>query len=71
MRFKQKGSTKKTSFTFDSTADFNSKKNPILLSGDIIIVRQTRIGQTAESIKRVAGPVFNLVGIFSLLNNAN
>ena len=66
IRFGPEGLTKKNTFTYNSRAKIDSKKNPILMEGDIINVKRTILGSTSEVVKEFASPIFGIKGIISI-----
>ena len=68
IRFRSDGSTFKNNFAFDSTAKSNSRKNPVLMDGDIINVRRTLLGSTTEVIKEISSPVLGGYGLYKIFD---
>ena len=66
MRFNDHGKAEKKSFTMDLTAKVNSKKNPILLDGDIIHVNQNIIGKSTSFIQDLSSPVLTGFTLFKI-----
>ncbi len=68
IRFNEEGDSEKQSFSFDPNAPAKSKKNPILLHGDIINVNRTIIGKTTNAILQIAPPLFTTNAIFNIFD---
>ena len=69
VRFNADGTTTKSSFYYDESAPLNSKKNPILMSGDIIDVNRSVFGSANYAISEVARPLVNSYGLYKLFTN--
>ena len=68
IRFNTDGSVSRNLFNYDPNAFVNSEKNPILMNGDIINVRRTFIGNTAEVLKEATSPFLSIYGLIELLD---
>ena len=66
LRFNESGKTEKSVFNLDLNASANSKKNPILLDGDIIHVNKTLLGKTTEAVLNLSNPILSTYGIISI-----
>ena len=66
IRFNADGSTLKRKFNYNSKAEINSTKNPILMEGDIINVRRTIIGKTTEILGEISSPILSGYGLYSI-----
>ena len=66
IRFNDDGTTLKYSFNYDQNAPINSRKNPILMSGDIINVRKTILGQSSSIIGEISSPVVGAYGLYKI-----
>lgn len=66
IRFNADGTTTKRSFNYSESAPINSKKNPILMSGDILDVNRSIFGNANYAISEVTRPIINSVGLYKL-----
>lgn len=66
IRFSNNGETKKIKFRYNSNAEPNSRKNPILMDGDIINVKRTIIGKATEVLGEISNPILSGYGIYSI-----
>ena len=65
IRFTKDGEISQSKFRYNPNALPGSGQNPFLLSGDIINIKRSAIGYTADTLSIVTRPI---VGIYSLLN---
>ena len=68
LRFKSDGNTLKYQFKYDPSAKFNTKKNPVLMEGDIINLRKTVLGRTTEIINEIANPILSSYGLYKIFD---
>lgn len=68
IRFNDDGSTSKKSFRYNTSAKINTANNPILMDGDLINVKRTFLGASAEIITEVTTPILTWYGLFNLFN---
>lgn len=68
IRFNENGDSKKQTFYFDPNAPAKSKKNPILLHGDIINVNRTVIGKATAAIMEIAPSVITSNAIYNIFD---
>ena len=68
LRFDEFGETERRSFRFSPQARINTKKNPILMDGDIIHVNQSLLDKTNKVIGLVADPILRSYGLYSIFN---
>ena len=68
LRFNDDGSTQNYKFRFNKNALVNTKKNPILMDGDVINVRRTILGRTTEILKEVSNPILSGYGLYNIFN---
>ena len=66
IRFKNDGTTIKNRFRYDQNAKLNSKRNPILMNGDIINVNKTLMGKGSEVLTEIINPFLIFKGFSSL-----
>jgi len=66
MRFNEYGKAEKKSFAMDFEAQVNSKKNPILLDGDIIHVNQNIIGKSTSLVQDLSSPFLTGLTLFKI-----
>ena len=67
LRFSSSGSLNKDVFRYDQYALPNSRKNPILMDGDIINVKKTYLGKTTEIINEFSNPLFSGYGLYQFI----
>lgn len=68
IRLNRNGKSTKRTFKFDSSALKGSLRNPILISGDIIVVKKNIIAKSAEVIDTVARPILSSYGLYKLFD---
>ena len=68
IRLKESGKTEKRIFKLDTNAKKGSPNNPIIIQGDIIIVRKNLLGKTTASIKEIANPILSGFGLYKIFN---
>lgn len=68
VRFNDDGTTQKKLFKYDPNAPLNSYKNPILMSGDLINVKRTKIGITSDAITTLGKPLFQGIALWKLFD---
>ena len=66
IRFKKRGKTEKRIIRNNNKSIKGSNKNPILLSGDIIFVRKSILGQTTQAINEYSIPLVQSYGLYNL-----
>lgn len=69
VRFNSDGETVKSVFNYDPNAPINTKKNPILMSGDIINVRKTILGTTSQVIGEISSPIVGSYGLYKIFTD--
>lgn len=69
IRFNADGSTTKESFKYDASARINTKKNPILMTGDIIDVNKNIIGKTNKVFSEITGPFVTSFGLYKIFQD--
>ena len=68
IRLTRNGKHKKKLITFNPNAMKGSKDNPVLVQGDIIFVRKSLFGKTAEIINDYTTPFVNAYGVYKLFD---
>ena len=68
IRFNEYGKAKKTIFRFNSSAEIDSKQNPRLIDGDIILVNQTVAGKMSTAIRELGSPILGGYAIYNIFN---
>ena len=68
IRFNEYGKAKKTIFRFNSSAEIDSKQNPRLIDGDIILVNQTVAGKMSTAIREVGSPILGAYAIYNIFD---
>lgn len=66
IRFNDDGSIIKETFSYDPESSINTRKNPILMSGDIINVRKNIMGKTNTIVGEIAKPVIGTYGLYNI-----
>ena len=69
LRFNDDGTNKFDSFRYDPNAPVNSRKNPILMEGDVINVNKTILGKTTSVLKEITNPLFTGLGLYKVLED--
>lgn len=68
LRFNDDGTTENYKFRYDHKASINTKKNPILMEGDVINVNSTLLGKSTEILKEIANPILSGYGLYNIFN---
>jgi len=68
LRFRDNGTTEKLIFKYNSTAKANTSKNPILMDGDVINVRETLLGNTTKVLREFSSPILSGYGLYKIFN---
>jgi len=68
LRFNDDGSTVNYKFKYDHQASINTKKNPILMDGDVINVSRTLLGKSTEVLKEISNPILSGYGLYNIFN---
>ncbi len=69
LRFNDDGSSKFNSFRYDPKAPINTRKNPILMQGDVINVKKTILGTTTTVMKELTSPIVTGVGLYEIFTD--
>ena len=69
IRFDNNGINTKLTFKYDQNALAGSKKNPILLEGDIININLSAFGKATGLIQDVATPALTTYSLYSIFDN--
>ena len=69
LRFNDDGSSKFDSFRYDPKAPINTRKNPILMQGDVINVKKTILGTTTTVMKELASPIVTGIGLYEIFTD--
>ena len=69
IRFNEDGTNLKNSFRYDANAPINTTRNPILMSGDIINIRKTILGQSSNIIGEISSPVIGGYGLYKIFTD--
>ncbi len=69
LRFNDDGSSNFVSFKYDPKAPINSKKNPILMEGDVINVKKTILGNATTVIGELANPIVTGIGFYEIFTD--
>lgn len=68
VRLNDSGKAYKSSFKYNPNTIIESKNNPILMEGDIITVKKSFIGKSAEVLKEVSTPILTGYGLYNLFD---
>ena len=68
IRFNEYGKAKKNIFRFNSSAEIDSKENPRLIDGDIILVNQTAAGKMTTAIRELSSPILGAFAIYNIFD---
>ena len=68
IRIREGEGTIKKIMTYNPNSPKNTKDNPLLMKGDIIIVRKNLFGQANEFLTEISTPFITGLGIYSLLD---
>ena len=71
LRINENGNHKVYSYKYDLTKQTSDKNNPMLLSGDTLIVNSSLFGKTSKRINSISQPVSGIVQIWTLLKLIN
>ena len=68
IRFNRDGSTDKRNFFVSGTNSPGSYKNPILMPGDVIRVKDSPLSATLSVLNEITGPALGIYSIYSLFD---
>ena len=68
LRFNDYGDSEKRSFKYSSNARINTRRNPILMDGDIIHINESLFEKSSKVITRITDPVLRTYGLYSIFN---
>tara|TARA_Y100000991_G_scaffold214430_1_gene202129 strand:- start:4098 stop:5180 length:1083 start_codon:yes stop_codon:yes gene_type:complete len=69
IRFNSDGSTTKKVFKYNPQAEINAENNPILMDGDLINVKRTALGASAEFLRDFTSPIIFFKGLTTLFDD--
>lgn len=69
IRFDDDGTSIRKKFNYDPNAPINSKNNPILMSGDIVNVEKTLLGNASTVIGEVSSPILGGFAIYKIFSD--
>ncbi len=69
LRFNDDGSSKFDSFRYSPKAPINTRKNPILMEGDVINVNKTILGNATTIIGELASPIVTGIGLYEIFTD--
>ena len=67
IRFNYDGSTSKSEFPYTPNAKINTKNNPILMDGDLINIKRTKVGVANDFLREVTSPMLGIYGLYNIL----
>lgn len=67
IRFDDYGNLSQKKLKYDLKSPKGSKNNPILMDGDMIMVRKNIFGKTTETLSEVGQPIFSGYGLYRLM----
>ena len=68
LRFNDLGETEKSSFKYQPNARINTKRNPILMEGDIVHINDSLFSKTAKAITVLGDPILRTYGLYSIFD---
>lgn len=68
LRYQQDGQIDQRQFNFDPKSKINSYKNPILVSGDIINVKDTTFGKGTKIFNQVTDPLIRIYSVYKIFD---
>ena len=68
VRFTREGEIDRRVFNYNSGASNDDYRNPVLMSGDVIRVRESPLSSTVTVLNEVTAPVVGIYSVYSLLN---
>lgn len=71
IRFTQEGDVDRRIFSYKPGAAADSPNNPVLVSGDLITVRETPLSATATVMSELTAPLVSAYSIYSLFDGFN
>jgi polysaccharide export outer membrane protein len=66
LRFNRDGTTDRRLFGFDAAAPSGSQKNPILMRGDLISIRESALSASVGVLNELTGPLVGIYSVYSL-----
>lgn len=69
LRFNIDGSTERNVYKLDSNAPIGTKRNPILMEGDIVNVQRTLLGNTTQVLNEISSPIFTGFSLIKIFEN--
>ena len=69
VRFNPKGEVTRRLFTYSPSAKLNTYKNPILMNGDVIRVRNSILSATTEVLREVSSPIISAYSLYNLIGD--
>ena len=67
VRFSNEGNNEKYKFKYDPKAKVNTRKNPILMEGDIVNVEKSVLGNATEILGEISNPVISGYGLYNII----
>ncbi len=68
IRFNQEGALQKSVFNYKESSSKGGKFNPILMNGDIIVLRKNLLGKTTVVFESVAKPILSGYGLIKIFD---
>tara|TARA_Y100000589_G_C27188565_1_gene643759 strand:+ start:2310 stop:3461 length:1152 start_codon:yes stop_codon:yes gene_type:complete len=68
LRYRNDGEVDKRQFNYNLKAKLNSYKNPILIKGDIINVRDTAFGKGTRVFSKVTDPLIRIYSVYKIFD---
>ena len=66
MRFTREGEIDRRIFNYNASAAKDDYRNPVLMSGDVIRVRESPLSATVTVLNEVTSPVVSIYSVYSL-----
>ena len=68
VRFTREGEIDRRMFNYNPDAADDDYRNPVLMSGDVIRVRESPLSATATVLNEVTSPVVGIYSVYALFN---
>ena len=68
LRINDYGKATKMTFKYRPNSIINGKNNPTLMEGDIIMVKKSVIGKSAEMLKEISNPILTGYGLYNIFS---
>ncbi|QNI57155.1 polysaccharide biosynthesis/export family protein [Synechococcus sp. BIOS-U3-1] len=69
IRFTREGEIDRRIFNYNPNAPSDDYRNPVLMSGDLINLRESPLSATAEMLNEFAAPIVGIYSVYSIFND--